>query len=122
MDNRYRKEAGDRGEINALRHLQMAGLQLIERNYRCRSGELDLIMLEQQTLVFVEVRYRQDRQFGGAAASVNQGKQRRLLLAAQRFLQAHPQYQRHAARFDVVSLEGDEPFTKLQWLKDAFRS
>jgi putative endonuclease len=120
MDNRYRKEAGDQGEVEALNFLQDAGLKLVARNYRCKGGELDLVMLEQQTLVFVEVRFRADRRFGGAAASVGQSKQRRLLIAAHRFLQEHPQYQRHHARFDVISLEGNhEP---LQWLKDAFRS
>ncbi len=120
MDNRYRKEAGDQSEADALRHLQAAGLKLITRNYRCPGGELDLVMLDQQTLVFVEVRFRRDRNFGGALASINTRKQQRLLLAAQRFLQTHREYQKLRARFDVVSLEGDAGAPKLQWIKDAF--
>ena len=120
MDNRYRKEAGDQSEADALRHLQAAGLKLITRNYRCPGGELDLVMLDQQTLVFVEVRFRRDRNFGGALASINPRKQQRLLLAAQRFLQTHREYQKLRARFDVVSLEGDAGAPKLQWIKDAF--
>jgi putative endonuclease len=122
MDKQYRKEAGDQAEAAALNHLQSAGLKLIERNFRCQGGELDLVMLDGQTLVFVEVRYRADRRFGGAAASVGMNKQQRLMIAAQRFLQTHPQYQRHRARFDVVSLELDNGATTLQWLKDAFRA
>ncbi len=120
MDNRYRKDAGYQGEANALRHLQAAGLKLITRNYRCPGGELDLVMLDQQTLVFVEVRFRRDRNFGGALASINTRKQQRLLLAAQRFLQTHREYQKLRARFDVVSLEGNAGAPKLQWIKDAF--
>jgi putative endonuclease len=120
MDNRYRKDAGDQGEADALRHLQAAGLKLITRNYRCPGGELDLVMLDQQTLVFVEVRFRRDRNFGGALASINTRKQQRLLLAAQRFLQTHREYQKLRGRFDVVSLEGDAGAPKLQWIKDAF--
>lgn len=120
MDNRYRKDAGDQGEVDALRHLQAAGLKLITRNYRCPGGELDLVMLDQQTLVFVEVRFRRDRNFGGALASINTRKQQRLLLAAQRFLQTHREYQKLRARFDVVSLEGNAGASKLQWIKDAF--
>jgi putative endonuclease len=120
MDNRYRKDAGDQGEVDALRHLQAAGLKLITRNYRCPGGELDLVMLDQQTLVFVEVRFRRNRNFGGALASINTRKQQRLLLAAQRFLQTHREYQKLRARFDVVSLEGDAGAPKLQWIKDAF--
>ena len=120
MDNRYRKEAGDQSEADALRHLQAAGLKLITRNYRCPGGELDLVMLDQQTLVFVEVRFRRDRNFGGALASINTRKQQRLLLAAQRFLQTHREYQKLRDRFDVVSLEGDAGAPKLQWIKDAF--
>ena len=120
MDNRSRKEAGDQSEADALRHLQAAGLKLITRNYRCPGGELDLVMLDQQTLVFVEVRFRRDRNFGGALASINTRKQQRLLLAAQRFLQTHREYQKLRARFDVVSLEGNAGAPKLQWIKDAF--
>lgn len=120
MDNRYRKDAGDQGEADALRHLQASGLTLITRNYRCPGGELDLVMLDQQTLVFVEVRFRRDRHFGGALASINSRKQQRLLLAAQRFLQTHREYQKLRARFDVVSLEGNAGTPTLQWIKDAF--
>ena len=82
MDDRERKEAGRSAEQLALRHLHGAGLQVIARNFRCRCGEIDLVMLERTTLVLVEVRYRSSEDYGGAAASVTWRKQRRLACAA----------------------------------------
>ena len=77
MDDRERKEAGAEGESAALAHLQRAGLKLIARNYRCKAGEIDLIMLDGGTLALIEVRYRSTLDYGGAAASVTWRKQRR---------------------------------------------
>ena len=82
MDDRLRKEAGRAGEAAALAYLEQAGLQLVTRNFRCKRGEIDLVMLDGATLVLVEVRYRSSEQFGGAAASVTWRKQRRLANAA----------------------------------------
>ena len=121
MDKQYRKEAGDRGEALALRHLEAAGLTLLQRNYRCKGGEIDLVMRDGPTLVLVEVRYRRDGRFGGAAASVDTHKQRRLLRAAQHLLQTHPTYRQQRARFDLVAIEGDGSSAQLNWIKDAFR-
>lgn len=101
---------GDAGEDRALQYLQQQGLKLVERNFRCKGGEIDLIMQEQATLVFVEVRKRATGKFGGAAASVTPAKQARLVIAAQTFMQRcriTP-----ACRFDVVAIEGN----KLDWL------
>lgn len=103
---------GDAGENAALAYLQGQGLTLVERNFRCKGGEIDLIMRERQTLVFVEVRKRADARYGGAAASVTHRKQARLILAAQVFLQRHAQ--QPACRFDVIAIDGD----KLDWLQN----
>lgn len=98
------------------------GLTTMTRNYRCRSGEIDLVMLDDATLVFVEVRYRRPSSFTGSIASVNSGKQRRLARAAATFLGAHPAYSDYPVRFDIVGMDGpDTREFKLQWLKDAFR-
>lgn len=121
MDKSYRKEAGDLGEDLALRHLQTAGLKLLQRNFRCAGGEIDLVMSDGRTLVLVEVRFRRDRSFGGAAASVNAGKRQRLLRAAQRLLQTHPAYRQQRARFDLIAIDGNGAALKLEWIKDAFR-
>lgn len=107
---------GRDGEDRAAAHLQQAGLTLLERNVRFRGGELDLVMQEQQSLVFVEVRVRNNSRYGSGAESVTWRKQQRLVLAAQLYLQQHPEHQRRACRFDVVSISGNE----LQWLKNAF--
>ena len=114
--NLQRLLRGRAGEDRAAQHLQRAGLTLLARNVRYRAGELDLVMQEQATLVFVEVRVRNNTGFGSAAESVTRQKQQRLILAAQLFLQQHPEHQRRACRFDVVSITG----TELQWLKNAF--
>lgn len=112
------KQAGDAAEVQALQHLQRAGLRLLERNYRTPGrggGEIDLILRDGDgTLVFVEVRRRASARQGGAAASVSAAKQRRIIFAARHYLLrwgAPP-----PCRFDVVALEAGE----LQWLKAAF--
>jgi putative endonuclease len=115
------KVVGDEGEARALAHLRRAGLELVERNYRvahgpsARGGEIDLVLRTRDgTLVFVEVRTRAARAFGGAAASVSLAKQRSLVLAARHYLR------RYAApppcRFDVVAIDGE----RLEWLPAAF--
>lgn len=107
---------GERGRLMedlALEWLQARGLALVTRNFRCRGGEIDLIMREGAELVFVEVRARASRSHGGAAASITPAKQKRLLLAAQFYLQRLPRLP--ACRFDVLAFESDE----VQWLKGA---
>ncbi len=114
---------GRRGEDAAVRHLERLGLQLLERNYRCRGGEIDLVMLDGTTLVLVEVRLRSSSGFGGAAASVGPRKQRRFALAARHLMMTRPAYRRLQARFDVVALEaGAQPGdVRVDWIRDAFR-
>ncbi len=109
------QHAGDLAENRALAHLQKSGLRLLTRNYRCRYGEIDLIMQAQQTIVFVEVRARSRNTFGGAAASVTWAKQKRLWRTAQHYLST--QRLQAACRFDVVAFEGEA----LIWLTDTIR-
>lgn len=115
------KEAGAVWEQRAARFLQRAGLTLIERNYRCRLGEIDLIMRDGDALVFVEVRYRQRLGFGSGAQSVGPDKQRRLASAARHFLGRYARWSSHPCRFDVVSIEG-RLFPSYDWIKDAFQT
>ena len=116
---------GRRAERAALAHLRRNGLKLVERNFSCKAGEIDLIMrdrCEQQgdILVFVEVRYRRRQEFGGAAASVTYAKQRRIIASAHRFLQLHPAYARWPCRCDVVAVTGSSRDIRLNWLQSAF--
>ncbi|TCJ16078.1 YraN family protein [Parasulfuritortus cantonensis] len=106
--------AGKAAEDAAADYLLRQGLRPVARNWRCRGGEIDLIMRDGDVLVFVEVRARKDARFGGAAASITATKQARLLHAARLYLAglgAPP-----PCRFDAVLFEGD----RLVWLKDAF--
>ncbi|MCI0507690.1 MAG: YraN family protein [Gammaproteobacteria bacterium] len=95
---------GQRAEDAALRFLQSRGMHLIERNYRCKLGEIDLIMQQNQELVFVEVRYRSGIRFGDGAESVNFRKQQKIIRCAEYFLQHHRQYTLIPCRIDVVSV------------------
>lgn len=112
------KQSGDAAEDHALRHLQRAGLRLVERNYRTPGrggGEIDLIMREPDgTMVFVEVRARKSNTHGGAAASVGALKQRRIIFAARHYLMRLRVFP--PCRFDVVVLEGGD----IEWLRAAF--
>lgn len=117
-----RRARGDAVEDSALDYLQRQGLRLVARNARARGGELDLVMRDGEALVFVEVRYRAGSSFGGGAASVDHGKRRKLVRAAQAFLLRHPQYTEAPCRFDVIDASGDPQAPRLDWLRDAFRA
>jgi len=115
--------AGQRTEDQALDLLRRAGLKLVERNYRCPQGELDLVMSDGEALVMVEVRYRRERGFGSAAETIGMRKQDKLLSAAQHFLQQDARYRRRPLRFDVVAVtENSDGTSQTEWIKDAFRA
>lgn len=107
------QEIGRGGEDRALAYLQQHGLTLVERNFLCKTGELDLVMRDGQHLVFVEVRERNNPLYGGAAASISPAKRRRILRAAQfyllRFAKMPP------CRIDVVAIDG----ARINWLRNA---
>ena len=107
---------GRRAEQEALRFLQAHGLRPVETNYRCRAGEIDLVMTHGATLVFVEVRMRVNRAFGGAAASVTPAKQRKLCAAARHYLLSRGEPD-GPVRFDVVALDGG---AAPHWIPNAF--
>lgn len=110
-----RKQLGDTKERQARDYLEQQGLQHIASNVRCKRGELDLVMRDGDTLVFIEVRFRASGRFGGAAASVDWRKQARLGAAAAYYLQRHPATL--PCRFDVVAIDGAGTFT---WIRHAF--
>ena len=117
-----RAARGEQAETAACAYLQRHGLQLVERNYRCAHGEIDLIMREQQTLVFVEERYRTGTNFGGAAASVDARKQAKLTAAALHYLQRHPGARRQPCRFDVMALTAGVSEEAIEWIRSAFEA
>lgn len=107
---------GDAGEEQALRFLQEQGLKLVERNFSCKGGEIDLVMQDGRGLVFVEVRKRANNGYGGAAASVTSRKQARLVIAAQTFLQRYKMPP--PCRFDVIAIDG----AAMEWLRNAIEA
>ncbi|MGX2042015.1 YraN family protein [Methylocaldum sp. MU1018] len=107
-------------EDHALSFLQNRGLRLIERNYRCRYGEIDLVMEDGRIIVFVEVRYRASLQFGGALESVDRRKQAKLLASAVHFLRE--KRMDRPARFDVAALATANGELTVKWVKDAFQA
>lgn len=100
-------ERGEAAETRALAWLEARGLRCLARNYHCRLGEIDLIMQDGDTVVFVEVRQRRSARFGGAAASITPAKQARLTLTAEHYLQTLPSVP--PCRFDAVLFDGAQP-------------
>ena len=120
---RRNKDSCSEAEKQAAHWLTEQGLIVVARNFRCRQGEIDLIMQDGDTLVFTEVRWRSNPSHGGALASVDHHKQRRLILAARHYLGRHPQYHDRPCRFDVVGMEPDNNNTvRYQWIQNAFYS
>lgn len=116
------RNRGEWAEHLACQWLQQHGLLLIERNYRCRQGEIDIVMRDGTQLSFVEVRLRSPRGFGDAAASVDWRKQQKLQKAAAHYLAHHRQFSALSCRFDVMAAQVEDGDGKLrwQWIKDAF--
>ena len=114
------RQRGSHWEQVAESFLNKRGLQTRERNYQARFGEIDLIMLDGDTLVFAEVRYRERNSHGSGADSVTWTKQRRIISAAGRFLQCHPEDSFRPCRFDVISIGRENGRTLLNWIRNAF--
>ncbi|MDH5738289.1 MAG: YraN family protein [Gammaproteobacteria bacterium] len=122
-DERERPGAkGNRAETAALNWLCARKHRLIERNFRCKQGEIDLILEHQdaedhKTLVFVEVRYRKRNDYGTATESVSQYKIKRIIHTAEFFLLKYPQFSHWSYRFDVIGLSGEDG---IEWIQGAF--
>lgn len=111
------RATGSRAERLARDYLRKQGLKPVTENWRCRQGEIDLIMREKKVLVFVEVRYRRNSLYGTPAATVGHSKQRRLILAASHYLQQLGN--EPPCRFDVVAITA-EPELRMEWIRNAF--
>ncbi len=110
--------AGFAAEDLARNYLGSQGLTWVESNYRCRMGEIDLIMRDKEYLVFVEVRARTSIAYGGGVQSITPGKRQKLLRTATLYLQTKKLYDKQPCRFDVLSLDGASP--QITWIKNAF--
>jgi putative endonuclease len=111
---------GNLAEDAALKHLQANGLTLLTRNYRCKVGEIDLIMRDANEIAFVEVRYRKSSRYGTGLESVSSAKVRRPTRAAHHFLQNSGTDDTHYCRFDIMSVTGERTNMQFDWIKEAF--
>lgn len=114
------QDRGLAGEQLALAHLQAQGLRPVARNVRCRGGELDLVMLDGSSLVFIEVRSRHAKSLVSPFESITLSKQRRLWRCAQNFLLQHPEHALRPCRFDVVGITYADGRCTLEWIPHAF--
>lgn len=118
----HTRARGKHQEARACRFLKKNGLQLLERNFSCRFGEIDLVMLHPpRQLVFVEVRYRKSAEFGTPMATVTAHKQQKIRRTAALYLMKHQRYQAMASRFDVVAIHpGPGGKDEIAWIRHAF--
>ncbi|WP_172144138.1 MULTISPECIES: YraN family protein [Pseudomonas] len=121
IDHSSTQTSGKTAEELARLHLQQHGLKLLAQNWSCRRGELDLVMLDVDTVVFVEVRYRRHSAWGGAVESVDARKREKLTRAAMHFLQQESRWAKHPCRFDVIAINAEGNSTpRLNWIQNAF--
>lgn len=117
------RERGQDAELACCKYLQQQGLKLLAKNYHGRRGELDLVMQDSNTVVFVEVRYRKNNNYGGALESITGSKQEKLRITAEQYLQQETALKN--GRFDVVAMSekvqnNGSTFYSFEWIKDAF--
>ena len=115
-----RKAQGDAAEERACRHLEGSGFTIVERNFRTRGGEIDIVARKGDVLAFVEVRSRGDADFGTPEGSVTPAKRRRIVAAARQYLSKVPLSSWREARFDVIAIEGSGDAAELRHYPAAF--
>ena len=120
MGGLNRRQAGQAWERVAEAWLGKRGLSLLQRNFTCRMGEIDLIMADGNTTVFVEVRFRRASGYGSGWETIDRHKQAKLLRAANFYLGTHPARARGPCRFDVLSLDGSRRMPDIRWIPNAF--
>lgn len=113
---------GKSAEDVACQHLQAAGCKLKQRNFRCKTGEIDLIINDGEDIAFVEVRYRGKENFGSGAETVSPAKQRKIIKAAKYYMRIGKIHYLTPCRFDVVSITLENNKPKIDWIKNAFQA
>ncbi len=111
-----KRSIGEQAESRAEQYLSQQGLRCLEKNYRCKYGEIDLIMRDSEFLVFIEVRFRKTEKFGNPTETVTLKKQQRIVTTARHYIQSHSFAQEMPCRFDIVGMSSNE----LLWTKAAF--
>ncbi|MCH9670997.1 MAG: YraN family protein [Gammaproteobacteria bacterium] len=111
---------GEEAETAACVYLNQRGLTTLERNFRCRHGEIDLIMRQDEVIVFVEVRSRRSSGFSSPAETIDRRKQRKVIATAQYYLNRLKRHPDPPCRFDVIAITGISPHHRVEWIEDAF--
>ena len=119
-ENSY--ERGQRAELVALDYLKNNGLELLEHNYHGPGGEIDLIMLDNNVIVFIEVRYRSNNSYAGAIESIDRKKCERIIKTSQKYLQNNRWASRNLCRLDVITISGSIDNPGIGWIKNAFQA
>lgn len=115
-----KQQIGQLAEQKACEYLQAKGFRLITQNYRCYFGEIDIVMQDQEDIVFIEVRSRADTLYGHALESIGVKKMRKLIKTAAHFLQAKRWLHKKPSRFDVITIHQNAGNMRLEWIKNAF--
>lgn len=117
--NNCKTTTGQLYEDHALDYLKTRGLRLVERNYHCPMGEIDLIMLDADMLVFIEVKYRRRSDYGNSIEQVTYRKRQKLVNSALLYLSSHPRYTNAPCRFDVVAISPGPDAPEVNWISNA---
>ncbi len=115
-------QAGRNIESLAVEYLQNAGILILHRNFRCRYGEIDIIAAEQDCLLFIEVRFRKNSDFGHPTETVTFDKQQKIIATAGYYLQCRAWAAVLACRFDVIAVQPAQNMYTIDWIKDAFHA
>jgi putative endonuclease len=115
-------QIGKRAENIAADHLAKHNVKLTSRNFHCRFGEIDLIGLEQEILLFIEVRYRKNEHYLAAVETIDQHKCKKIVITSEYYLNKHKKYQSYFCRYDVITLTGELEKPVIEWIKNAFQA
>lgn len=118
----YTQTTGKHAEDLACQYLNQQGLHLLERNFNSRFGEIDLVMRDRDTTVFIEVRFRQHDDIVDPLSSIDHRKQLKLIRTARYYLQQQPRSDLSPARFDVIAITVQGGQHRIQWIKNAFEA
>ena len=118
----WNKRKGLHYENQAKNYLVEHGLALLKQNYHCRFGEIDLIMLQKEALCFIEVKFRNSMAYGGAASSISNQKQKKIVKTALFFITQNKKFKQHSIRFDalLIQQQADNKSVDIDWIQNAF--
>ena len=122
MITKTTKQSGKQAEELAANYLAKQNIELITRNFHCRFGEIDLIGIDQETLVFIEVRYRKNEQYLAAVETIDQHKCKKIVITSEYYLNKHKKYQSYFCRYDVITITGTLDKPVIEWIKNAFQA